>query len=87
MHSTIDQPFIECTPAREGKGENEAEWLLFFEGAVSSLRSGAKIVLISLEGEALEHSLQFTFPTSNNVDKYETLIAKMSLARELEVTH
>ena len=52
----------------------------------SSQGNGIGVVLISLEGEALEYSLRFAFPNSNNIAKYETLIAGMNLAQKLKAT-
>ena len=40
-------------------------------------------MLISPQGDVLEYSLQFSFPSSNNVAEYEALIAGMRLALQL----
>ena len=77
---------VECTPSKEAEEKSGAEWLLFVYGASNSQGSRAGIVLISPEGEPLEYSLRFAFPSSNNVAEYETLIAGLRLARKLEVT-
>ncbi|XP_052190043.1 uncharacterized protein LOC127799867 [Diospyros lotus] len=77
---------VECTPSKEAKEKSITEWLLFVDGAASSQGSGAGIVLIPPEGESLEYSLRFAFPSSNNVAEYEALIAGLRLARKLEVT-
>ncbi|XP_052185282.1 uncharacterized protein LOC127796919 [Diospyros lotus] len=76
---------VECTPSKEAKEKSITEWLLFVDGAASSQGSGAGIVLIPPEGESLEYSLRFAFPSSNNVAEYEALIASLRLARKLEV--
>ncbi|XP_052206820.1 uncharacterized protein LOC127811152 [Diospyros lotus] len=76
---------VECTPSKEPKEENRIEWLLFVDGAASSQGSRAGVVLIPPEGESLEYSLRFAFPSSNNVAEYEALITGLKLARKLEV--
>ncbi|XP_052197300.1 uncharacterized protein LOC127804473 [Diospyros lotus] len=76
---------VECTPSKEAKEENITEWLLFVDGASSSQGNGVGVVLIPPEGESLEYSLRFAFPSSNNVAEYEELIVGLKLARKLEV--
>ncbi|XP_052185187.1 uncharacterized protein LOC127796825 [Diospyros lotus] len=76
---------VEYTPSKEAKEKSITEWLLFVDGATSSQGSGARIVLIPPEGESLEYSLRFAFPSSNNMAEYEALIAGLRLARKLEV--
>ena len=59
--------------------------MLFVDGASNTKGSKAGVVLISPEKEVLEYSLRFTFPSSNNVAKYEALLAGMRLTERLEV--
>ena len=59
---------------------------MFVDRASSLQLSGAGIVLIPPEGDALEYSLRFAFSNSNNVAEYEALITGMLLAQKLEVT-
>lgn len=74
---------VECTAAGELEVESRSEWLMFVDGASSSQGNGAGIVLIPPEGDTLEYSLRFAFPSSNNVAEYEALVAGMKLARNL----
>ncbi|XP_052176685.1 uncharacterized protein LOC127790989 [Diospyros lotus] len=76
---------VECTHSGKATENRQAEWLLFVDGASSSQGSGAGIVLISPEGETLEYSLRFAFPSTNNVAEYEALITGMRIAKKLEV--
>ena len=76
---------VECTLSKEAEEKSGAKWLLFVDGATSSQGNGAGIVLIPPEGEPLEYSLRFAFPSSNNVVEYETLTDGLRLARKLEV--
>ncbi|XP_052177528.1 uncharacterized protein LOC127791585 [Diospyros lotus] len=80
--------FLRTLRAGKNKVEEnkQTEWLLFVDGASSSQGGGAGIVLVSLEGETLEYSLRFAFPSTNNVAEYEALIAGMMIVRKLEVT-
>ena len=66
--------------------DKQTEWLLFVDRASSWQGSRASIVLIPPNGEALEYFMQFAFLRTNNIAKYEALIAGMKLARKLEVT-
>ena len=63
----------------------ELGWMLHVDGASSSKGSGAKAIL-EKEGETIiELSIKFDFPMSNNQAEYETLIAGLKLAKDVEV--
>ena len=47
------------------------------DGALSALRVGAGIVIITLEGIRLEHSFRLSFRASNNEAEYEALLARL----------
>ena len=66
--------------------DKQAEWLLFMDGVSSLQGSEMGIMLVPPKGEALEYSLRFAFPSTNNVAEYEALIARIKLAQKLEVT-
>ncbi len=60
-------------------------WVACVDGSSTRKRSGAGVVLISLEGEHLEFVVGLAFTTTNNEAKYEAVIADMQAARELGV--
>ena len=68
---------VECTHSSNAEEDKQIEWLLFVDGACSQ-ESGAGIVLIPPNGEALEYSMRFAFSSTNNIAEYETLIAGMN---------
>ncbi|GAU44863.1 hypothetical protein TSUD_329190 [Trifolium subterraneum] len=66
--------------------ENEAQpWTFPVDGSSNLRGSGVGVVLEGPEGVLIEQSLRFTFKASNNQAEYETLIAGMKLAEEMEV--
>ena len=84
---TLADFIMECTHSSNTEEDKQILlWLLFVDGASSSQGSGVGIVLIPPNGEALEYSMRFAFPSTNNVAEYEALIAGMKLVQELEVT-
>ena len=74
---------VECTHSPEPEKESPSKWKLFVDGASNVQGSGVVIVLISPEDAVLEYSLQFTFPSSNNVVEYETFITNLSIPKKL----
>ena len=60
-------------------------WKLFVDGSSSSVGSGARLVVISLDHFKNSQALCFDFKASNNEAKYEALIASLDLTRELGV--
>ncbi|RDY06080.1 hypothetical protein CR513_09994, partial [Mucuna pruriens] len=65
-------------------GNEGREWLLFIDRA--SNQSGRKvgIILEGPKGVLIEQSLRFEFKASSNQAEYETLLARMRLAKELD---
>ncbi|XP_068475242.1 uncharacterized protein [Phaseolus vulgaris] len=62
--------------------EQEA-WVLYVDGSSNKKGSRAKIVLERPKDFQLEMALKFEFKTSNNQAKYETLIARLILVRDM----
>ena len=56
---------------------------VFMDGASSTVRANARIVIITSEGIRLEHSFKLGFKTSNNEAKYEAPIAGLKTAFDL----
>ncbi|PNY16673.1 hypothetical protein L195_g013398, partial [Trifolium pratense] len=65
--------------------EKEQPWTLTVDGASNIKGSGAGVVLEGPDGVMIEQSLRFAFKASNNQAEYEALMARMKLAKEMEV--
>jgi ribonuclease HI len=63
----------------------EETWVACVDGSSNRKRSGAGVMLISLEGEQLELALKLAFPTTNNEAEYEVVVAGMAITQELGV--
>ncbi|XP_058774357.1 uncharacterized protein LOC131648633 [Vicia villosa] len=68
----------------ETTNNNVRRWTLYVDGASSSTRSGAGIILENGVGTLTEVSLSLSFPTSNNQAEYEALLAGLRLTNDLE---
>ncbi|GJV26936.1 reverse transcriptase domain-containing protein [Tanacetum coccineum] len=89
--------FISETPDRESPEnyfrspkqvpERDAteEWVLFKDGASSTKRSGAGLVLIGPSGIEHTYALRLTFDSTNNEAEYEALLAGLRIAREMGI--
>ena len=58
-------------------------WTMYFDGSVMVLGSGARVVLISLDGSKLCYAIRLHFLASNNSVEYEALINGLCIAIEL----
>ncbi|RDX83156.1 hypothetical protein CR513_35952, partial [Mucuna pruriens] len=71
--------FITKMAASGQETEENNRWFLSVDGASNQLGSGTGVIL-----EGPNRSLHFKFKVSNNQAEYETLLAGMKLAKELE---
>jgi ribonuclease HI len=60
-------------------------WTMYFDGAQSQSRNGARIVFISPTQETLSFSYRLEFEATNNVVKYEALLLGLELANEMGI--
>lgn len=60
-------------------------WILNVDGAFNSYGSEAGLILMNSEEIVTEYTLRFLFKVTNNQSKYEVLLAKLRLAKELKV--
>ncbi|XP_019442352.1 PREDICTED: uncharacterized protein LOC109347077 [Lupinus angustifolius] len=65
------------------EGDPEQVWTIFVDGSSNPRGNGAGILLEDGQGVTIEHSLTFTFPTSNNQAEYEACIVGLQLAKEV----
>ncbi|XP_022849846.1 uncharacterized protein LOC111371929 [Olea europaea var. sylvestris] len=59
-------------------------WNLFVDRSAGNAGLNAKVVLISPEGHKLNSGVRFGFKATNNVAKYEALLAGLRLAKEMK---
>ncbi|XP_059627213.1 uncharacterized protein LOC132270006 [Cornus florida] len=65
--------------------EAESTWTLYVDGSVNARASGARLVIISPNGECIKYALRFGFKVTNNEVEYEALLAGLRMAKALEV--
>ena len=61
-------------------------WTMYFDRSVMAPGSGARVVLISLDGSRLCYTIHLHFSASNNAMEYEALINGLRIAIELGAT-
>ncbi|GAA0185605.1 hypothetical protein LIER_32893 [Lithospermum erythrorhizon] len=85
---------IECTardltvPAEISSADEEGTppcWTLFVDGARNEQGVGAGVIIVGPQKEALEYSLRFSFPATNNEAEYEAMILGLRLARSMRL--
>ncbi|XP_065004152.1 uncharacterized protein LOC103981981 [Musa acuminata AAA Group] len=65
--------------------QTEEAWDLHVDGSTTSSSAGAGLVLSTPDERSFERSLRFGFRATNNEAKYETLLAGLKLALEMQV--
>ena len=60
--------------------------MMYFDGSVVAPGSGARVVLISLDGSRLCYAIHLHFLASNNVAEYDALINGLHITIELGAT-
>ncbi|XP_074336974.1 uncharacterized protein LOC141674150 [Apium graveolens] len=63
------------------------KWKRFMDGSVAGKKYGAGLILSSPKGFEICQGIRFYFPLTNNEVEYEALLARMELARSLEIKH
>jgi ribonuclease HI len=66
--------------------QNPGSWTIYVDGSLNTKGSGAGILVENEEGVAIEYSLKFEFPTSNNQAEYEACLGGIRAAKELGAT-
>ncbi|XP_022846206.1 uncharacterized protein LOC111368947 [Olea europaea var. sylvestris] len=77
---------IELTLLPKHLPGKHADWKIFVDGSSNDEGSGARIIMIGPNGEELEYSLRFEFPTTNNDAEYEAVITGLRLAARLGIS-
>ena len=60
--------------------------MMYFDGSIMALSSGARVVLISPDGSRLRYAIRLHFSASNNTAEYEALINGLRIAIEVRTT-
>ena len=61
--------------------------MMYFDGSVMAPGSGARVVIIFLDGSRLRYAIRLHFLASNNAVEYEALINGLRIAIELGATY
>ena len=86
------EPFVETITEKEdmdGKSigtisaRETLRWKVYVDGAANQRGSGIGLVLISLEGIAIEKSLRLGFSATNNETEYKALLQGMMMVQKL----
>ena len=92
MRSPTAEPSVETITEKEdmdGKSVDTISaweilrWKVYVDGAANQRGSGIGLVLISLEGIAIEKSLRLGFSATNNEAEYEALLQGMMMVQKL----
>ena len=68
------------------RDQNPGSWTIYVDGSLNVKGSGAGIFIENDQGVAVEYSLKFEFPTSNNQAEYEACLEGIRAAKELGAT-
>ena len=63
----------------------EPAWILHVDKASNIKGCGTCLILTNIDGMVIEYDLQFAFKASNNQAEYEALIARLKIAKNLDV--
>jgi hypothetical protein len=63
--------------------QTPGSWMIYVDGSSNTKGFGVGILIENEEGVAVEYSLKFEFPTSNNHAEYEACLAGIRAAKEL----
>ncbi|GJW80955.1 reverse transcriptase domain-containing protein [Tanacetum coccineum] len=85
----IAERIKEDDPSTETPTEDEIlePWILFTDGSSCLEGSGARLILINLEGVEFTYALRFEFNASSKEAEYETLMAGLRIAEQMGVQH
>ncbi|GKV33955.1 hypothetical protein SLEP1_g42389 [Rubroshorea leprosula] len=64
----------ECTSGQSSLDPKPDMWILYVDGASNNKGSGARVVLVGLDGYQSEHTLKFNFDATNNMAEYKALL-------------
>ena len=72
---------VEFTLAEDQGVEESPQWSIHIDGSSNRQLDGVGMVLYGLEGDRVKCVIRLDFPTTNNEAEYETLIARLDLAK------
>nr|GEW81050.1 reverse transcriptase domain-containing protein [Tanacetum cinerariifolium] len=67
--------------------DDTGSWTLFTDGASSLKGSGAGLVLIEPNGIEYTYAFRLTFPSTNNEAEYKALLARLRIARQMNISN
>ncbi|GLJ30929.1 hypothetical protein SUGI_0616100 [Cryptomeria japonica] len=63
------------------------EWKLYFDGSHTKFGSGAGILFVTPQGDAIPKSYRITFQCTNNIAEYEALVTGLRVAIHWNISH
>ena len=72
---------VEFTNGEDKRADECLQWSIHTDRSSNRQAGRACIVLLSPEGDKIECMVHLDFPTTNNEAKYETLVARLDLAK------
>ncbi|KAK1555694.1 hypothetical protein Q3G72_030089 [Acer saccharum] len=69
------EPNVKVRRMMEGEQISNFQWKLHMDGSSNTHGSGARIVISTPEGDAVECAIRFDFKATNNQAEYEALLA------------
>lgn len=70
------------TPKSEELPKQET-WVAYVDGSSANRKSGVDVTLTSPDGESFQYPIKLDFVTTNNEAKYEAMLTRLSIAREM----
>ena len=71
----------------QSRAQGDTLWVLETEGPSRVVEGGADIVLQPSKGLSVAQAVKFSFLASNNEAKYEAVLLRLRLAKELSITN
>ena len=72
---------VEYTQSEDKRVEGQRLWSIHTDGSSNQCSGGAGVIIQTPEGDKIECMIRLDFPTTNNEEEYEALVAGLDLAR------
>ncbi|GAA0161833.1 hypothetical protein LIER_18060 [Lithospermum erythrorhizon] len=73
-------------PSRREVVVEAPKWTLHVVGVSNCKGVGAGMLIQGVEGEHFEYALRFSFKATNNETEYETMVARLQMAKALDIS-
>uniref|UniRef100_A0A803PS73 RNase H type-1 domain-containing protein n=1 Tax=Cannabis sativa TaxID=3483 RepID=A0A803PS73_CANSA len=79
MHVQVEKELL-CL-----KEQSDSKWRLSVDGSSNNRGCGLGIVLNSPQGDVIQRAIKCDFKVTNNETEYEALLARLDLAKEMNI--